>query len=29
MLYPDQVGLFVLTVLAVGAGIYAALRFLL
>jgi hypothetical protein len=28
-LYPDQVGLFVLTVLAVGAGIYAALRFLL
>jgi hypothetical protein len=29
VLYPDQVGLFVLTVLAVGAGIYAALRFLL
>ncbi len=29
VLYPDQVGLFVLTVLALGAGIYAALRFLL
>jgi hypothetical protein len=29
VLYPDQVGLLVLTVLAVGAGIYAALRFLL
>jgi hypothetical protein len=28
-LYPDQVGLLVLTVLALGAGIYAALRFLL
>jgi hypothetical protein len=28
-LYPDQIGLFVLTVMAIGAGIYAALRFLL
>ncbi|MEA2364434.1 MAG: hypothetical protein QOD71_3579 [Thermoleophilaceae bacterium] len=28
-LYPDQIGLFVLTLAALGAGIYAALRFLL
>jgi hypothetical protein len=28
-LYPDQIGLFVLTLIAIGAGIYAALRFLL
>jgi hypothetical protein len=28
-LYPDQVGLLVFTLLALGAGIYAALRFLL
>jgi hypothetical protein len=28
-LYPDQIGLFVLTLIAVGAGIYAAFRFLL
>lgn len=29
MLYPDQIGLFVITVIAIGAGIYAALRYLL
>ncbi len=29
VLYPDQIGLFVLSVAAIGAGIYAALRFLL
>jgi hypothetical protein len=28
-LYPEQVGLLVFTLLALGAGIYAALRFLL
>jgi len=28
-LHPDQIGLFVLTVAAIGAGIYAALRFLM
>ena len=28
-LYPDQVGLLVITLLALGAGIYVALRFLL
>jgi hypothetical protein len=28
-LYPDQVGLFVLTLAAIGGGIYAALRYLL
>jgi hypothetical protein len=28
-LYPDQAGLLVFTVLALGAGIYAAVRFLL
>jgi hypothetical protein len=28
-LYPDQIGLFVLTILALAAGIYAAVRFLL
>jgi hypothetical protein len=28
-LYPDQVGLLVFTLLALGAGIYAAVRFLL
>jgi hypothetical protein len=27
--YPDQVGLVVFTVLALGVGIYAAVRFLL
>ena len=27
--YPDQVGLLVFTLLALGIGIYAALRFLL
>jgi hypothetical protein len=28
-LYPDQIGLFVLTLAAIGGGIYAALRYLL
>jgi hypothetical protein len=28
-LYPDQVGLVVFTLLALGVGIYAAFRFLL
>jgi hypothetical protein len=28
-LYPDQIGLFVFTLLALGVGIYAAVRFLL
>jgi hypothetical protein len=28
-LYPDQIGLFVITLIAMGAGIYAALRYLL
>jgi hypothetical protein len=28
-LYPEQVGLLVFTLLALGVGIYAALRFLL
>jgi hypothetical protein len=28
-LYPDQIGLFVLTLIALGAGIYAAFRYLL
>ena len=28
-LYPDQIGLFVITLIALGAGIYAALRYLL
>jgi hypothetical protein len=28
-LYPDQIGLLVFTVLALGAGIYVVLRFLL
>jgi hypothetical protein len=28
-LYPDQIGLFVITLIAIGAGIYAALRYLL
>ncbi len=28
-LYPDQVGLLVITLAALAAGIYAALRFLL
>jgi hypothetical protein len=28
-LHPDQVGLLVFTLLALGAGIYAAVRFLL
>jgi hypothetical protein len=28
-LYPDQIGLFVLTVAALAGGIYAALRYLL
>ena len=28
-LYPDQVGLLVFTVVALGAGIYIAVRFLL
>jgi hypothetical protein len=28
-LYPDQIGLLILTVVAVAAGTYAALRFLL
>jgi hypothetical protein len=28
-LYPDQIGLFVFTVAALGGGIYAALRYLL
>jgi len=28
-LYPDQVGLLVFTLLALGIGIYAVLRFLL
>lgn len=28
-LYPDQVGLLVITLIAIGAGIYAALRYLL
>jgi hypothetical protein len=28
-LYPDQVGLLVFTLLALGLGIYAAVRFLL
>jgi len=28
-LFPDQYGLFALTLLAIGAGIYAAFRFLL
>ncbi|MGH2714714.1 MAG: hypothetical protein ACRDM7_12665 [Thermoleophilaceae bacterium] len=28
-LHPDQVGLLVFTLLALGGGIYAALRFLL
>ena len=27
--YPDQIGLLVFTVLALGVGIYAALRFLM
>jgi hypothetical protein len=27
--YPDQIGLVVFTVLALGVGIYAVLRFLL
>jgi hypothetical protein len=29
VLYPDQVGLLVFTLLALGVGIYAAVRFLL
>jgi hypothetical protein len=29
VLYPDQIGLLILTVAAIGGGIYAALRFLL
>ena len=28
-LYPDQIGLFILTVAALGAGIYAVVRYLL
>jgi hypothetical protein len=28
-LYPDQIGLLVITLIALGAGIYAALRYLL
>ena len=28
-LYPDQIGLLVITLAALGAGIYAAFRFLL
>jgi hypothetical protein len=28
-LYPDQIGLFVFTVAALGAGIYAVFRYLL
>jgi hypothetical protein len=28
-LYPDQVGLLLFTLLALGAGIYAVVRFLL
>jgi hypothetical protein len=28
-LYPDQIGLLVITLIAIGAGIYAALRYLL
>jgi hypothetical protein len=28
-LYPDQIGLLVFTLLALGVGIYAAVRFLL
>jgi hypothetical protein len=28
-LYPDQIGLFVFTLAALGGGIYAALRYLL
>jgi hypothetical protein len=27
--YPDQIGLVVFTILALGVGIYAAVRFLL
>jgi hypothetical protein len=29
VLYPDQVGLLVFTLLALGVGIYAAVRFLM
>jgi len=29
LLYPDQIGLFAITVIALGAGIYAAVRYLL
>jgi hypothetical protein len=29
VLYPDQIGLFVITLIAMGAGLYAALRYLL
>jgi hypothetical protein len=29
VLYPDQIGLLVFTVAAIGAGIYAAFRYLL
>jgi hypothetical protein len=28
-LYPEQIGWFVITLIAIGSGIYAALRFLL
>jgi len=28
-LYPDQIGLFVFSLAAIGAGLYAAFRFLL
>ena len=28
-LYPDQLGLLIITLLALGAGIYAVIRFLL
>jgi hypothetical protein len=29
VLYPDQIGLLVFTLAAIGAGIYAAFRYLL
>jgi hypothetical protein len=29
VLYPDQIGLFVFTIAALGAGIYAVARYLL
>jgi hypothetical protein len=29
MLYPDQIGLLVITLIAIGVGIYAVVRYLL